>query len=164
MLIILTGGSGVGKTTLEKRLVEDKICRPLHIFTNRHLRATDPSWIHYASDIEALDTSLHFPIRGVNGKEYRISLPFNTKDTFITSIIEYEKCVNLSKMHMGKTIIVKLYATKDIVLEDINGDRNFSKKEINDRLKQSALENDNNIDGLLVDRDEAYDVILSLIQ
>ena len=99
MLIIIVGGSCVGKSSLERILVDELDFSPLNILTTRSRREDDPSWVTCDIDDEyPYHVDKYHKITGVNGHHYLIELPHDD-DNYVTSVIDVVEAFRINNIY-----------------------------------------------------------------
>lgn len=134
MLIILVGGSCVGKTTIEKQLVKKGFV-PLEIYTTRELREDDPRWVYQVGRNFNMNTEDWITIKGVNSQRYFIQPPQSYGGKYITSIIDVSHAKRLAYMYKGKAKLILLTRPDEDILKCLHY-RGLPVEEVYDRYNQ----------------------------
>lgn len=158
MLVILVGGSCVGKTTIEKLLVKKGFI-PLTIYTTREKREDDPSWVYRISPNFNPNTNDFYKIKGVNNHNYFIKKGTKSGTKYITSIIDVEHARKLAESHVGKVNTIMLTRPNKEILKCLYN-RDITDEEIYDRYNQYLEMKDSGVSTL--ESSKAIQVITNL--
>ena len=161
MVVILSGGSCIGKTTLEKRLITKAGYLPMKIFTNRPRRDDDPIWLFSVGEHYPIDRVGIHHTKGINGFTYAYGDLGNPLSRYVVSIIELKEAIKLKDALNKRDIKVKIVVLDrgvDKVIECLC-DRNITIEEAYDRYIQylEIMEEAETI----INADEAYKEIVT---
>ena len=120
MLVVIVGKSGVGKTTLLRKLMEHNI-DPIDTYTSRPLRDDDLNYYPIDSN---LNLNNPYEINGVNGHKYILDIPNELSVVRTLSLIDMEVARNIQEKYKHQGVLIYILEHDNIdVTRDSQTDR-----------------------------------------
>jgi len=170
-LLVILGGSGVGKTTLERKLNNNGVVS-IDIFTTRMKRHDDLPNYHYVEYDELKELEITMPLdyvftTEINDRSYGYYLP-TTDGSYVVSFIEPANAIYMSNMAIKQGFDVTLARfDHDYDIDNAISGRVESQLELENRkrIKDAYLDTSmlsEEVSVIFINRDNALEVCSSI--